>query len=77
MTLWAPLLADIYRGHKLVVTRREVEVSLDGGGCGAGTTSCIECGGTGTWPLVMPHMPIDGEPCVPCKGTGRIWLAVA
>lgn len=35
---------------------------------------CVDCNGSGTW----DHGPTEAEcgPCVACKGTGRVWVAL-
>jgi hypothetical protein len=44
-------------------------------GSTVGRVSCRECDGTGWWGY-GPTEAEDGE-CVPCKGTGRVWVGIA
>jgi hypothetical protein len=56
--------------------RRETEVAVTplDLGCGAGAVRCFECKGSGIWHWMAPEIP--AAPCVSCKGTGRVLLAI-
>lgn len=47
-------------------------------GCGAGETTCFECGGDGDWTKFHPEPETLPAPiaCVDCKGTGRVLISI-
>jgi hypothetical protein len=59
-----------------VGARRETEVAVLTAdlGCGAGIVPCFECKGRGVWDYMEPEIP--AAPCVTCKGTGKVLVAV-
>jgi DnaJ-class molecular chaperone len=59
-----------------VGARRETEVAVmsDDLGCGAGVVTCFECKGRGVWDYMEPEIPAG--PCVSCKGTGKVFVAI-
>ena len=66
----AQIQGIVYRGF---LRETEVLCEIDLLECGAGTTPCIECGGTGIW-----DFGYDGpEICVECKGTRLIWISAS
>ena len=40
----------------------------------AAKAACLECGGTGWWGY--GPTPETCGPCVPCKGTGLVWVGL-
>lgn len=56
----------------------EVEVRPIDLGCGAGEVTCFECGGDGDWTKFHPDesLPPCSEPCVCCKGTGKVLVSI-
>jgi hypothetical protein len=54
------------------VVEREV-VDLDGV---AGEIACLECGGTGDWTPYLPPAEPGPQPCIDCKGTGRMLVSI-
>ena len=54
----------------------EVEVCPIDLGCGAGEVACFECEGTGDWDRFMPEPTGKPDPCVCCKGTGKILISI-
>ncbi len=65
------MLATIYCGQS---RNTEVERDVELLGCGVGRIDCLECGGSGVWTFMEPEIP--AEPCVPCKGTGKVLVSV-
>jgi hypothetical protein len=61
----------VYAGKNRVTP---VSVDIEVVTPGVGRTGCLECHGTGWWAFAEPEIP--GEPCVACKGTGRIWVSI-
>lgn len=57
--------------------RREIEVSVVPErielAIGAALVTCFECSGT---KVFLGHPERDQEPCVPCKGTGSVWIGI-
>ncbi len=55
----------------------EAQQSIVDDGCGAGRTTCPECGGDGDWSKFYPGPASDGPiACIECKGTGWQWVSV-
>lgn len=62
-----------YRGFS---RETEVECEVEDVGCGAGITECFECGGDGDWTKFHPEPELGPFPCVDCKGTGKVLIAI-
>jgi len=54
------------------VVEREV-IDLDGV---ADEIACLECGGTGDWTPFLPPGEPGPQPCIDCKGTGRMLVSI-
>lgn len=42
----------------------------------AGEIACLECGGTGDWTPFLPPGEPGPQPCIDCKGTGRMLVSI-
>jgi hypothetical protein len=66
-----------YFGH---YRNTEIEVQIlnqsDAAITGAGKIVCQECGGDGDWTKFHPVPELGPFQCVPCKGTGFVYISV-
>jgi len=63
------MIRTVYTNGGAIGTVREVDELM----VGVGECDCIGCGGSG---IFTGHPEKNSEPCVECKGTGKILVSI-
>lgn len=64
--------ATLYLGQ---LRETELTIEFEDMGNGAGRTTCLECSGSSIWTF-QPEPGECREICIPCKGSGKIYISV-